>query len=195
MTFRVSSDPRGPLRAVGPRVSARIRAALALLLGLVTAVVAPVSLAFEPFTVKDIRVEGVQRTDAGTVFNYLPIKVGDRVDDEKASAAVKALYATGFFRDVSLQVENGILVVIDFGPHALEFLREEQAHCRLGFADADVDDWCRSAGLDPDPSRRLPGDPLTVVIWTAHRQAATDRSLATMRPAVTAAPFERVLQG
>ena len=112
MTLRVSSDPRGPLRAVGPRVSARIRAAIALLLGLLTALVAPVSHAFEPFTVKDIRVEGVQRTDAGTVFNYLPIKVGDRVDDEKASAAVKALYATGFFRDVSLQVENGILVVI-----------------------------------------------------------------------------------
>src|SRR5438045_537836 len=70
------------------------------------------ALAFEPFTVKDIRVEGVQRTEAGTVFSYLPIKVGDRVDDEKASAAVKALYATGFFRDVRLEVEEGVLVVI-----------------------------------------------------------------------------------
>src|SRR5271169_1386274 len=112
MTLRVSSDPRGQLRAVGPRVSARIRAALTLLVGLLATLVAPTALAFEPFTVKDIRVEGVQRTDAGTVFNYLPIKVGDRVDDEKASAAVKALYATGFFRDVRLEVENGILVVI-----------------------------------------------------------------------------------
>src|SRR5580704_15200888 len=112
MTLRVSSDPRGPLRAVGPRVSARIRAALALLIGLLSTLVAPTALAFEPFVVKDIRVEGVQRTDAGTVFNYLPIKVGDRVDDEKASAAVKALYATGFFRDVRLDEENGILVVI-----------------------------------------------------------------------------------
>jgi outer membrane protein insertion porin family len=54
----------------------------------------------------------VQRTEAGTVFSYLPIKVGDRVDDEKASAAVKALYATGFFRDVRLESENGVLVVI-----------------------------------------------------------------------------------
>ncbi len=54
----------------------------------------------------------MQRTDAGTVFNYLPIKVGDRVDDEKASAAVKALYATGFFRDVRLEAEDGVLVVI-----------------------------------------------------------------------------------
>ena len=93
-------------------MSARIRAALTLLVGLLATLVAPTALAFEPFTVKDIRVEGVQRTDAGTVFNYLPIKVGDRVDDEKASAAVKALYATGFFRDVRLEVENGILVVI-----------------------------------------------------------------------------------
>ncbi|HEY7943997.1 MAG TPA: POTRA domain-containing protein, partial [Casimicrobiaceae bacterium] len=70
------------------------------------------ALAFAPFVVKDIRVEGVQRTEAGTVFSYLPIKVGDRVDDEKASAAVKALYATGFFRDVRLESENGVLVVI-----------------------------------------------------------------------------------
>ncbi len=70
------------------------------------------AFAFDPFTVKDIRVEGVQRTDAGTVFNYLPIKVGERIDEEKASAAVKALYATGFFRDVRLEAENDVLVVI-----------------------------------------------------------------------------------
>jgi outer membrane protein insertion porin family len=70
------------------------------------------ALAFDPFVVKDIRVEGVQRTDAGTVFNYLPIKVGDRVDNEKVSEAVKALYATGFFRDVRLDVEGDVLVVI-----------------------------------------------------------------------------------
>jgi outer membrane protein insertion porin family len=112
MTLRVSFDTRERVRAVLPHASARIKAALALLIGLLSTLVAPTALAFEPFTVKDIRVEGVQRTDAGTVFNYLPIKVGDRVDDEKASAAVKALYATGFFRDVRLDNENGILVVI-----------------------------------------------------------------------------------
>ena len=55
--------------------------------------------AAEPFVVRDIRVEGVQRTEAGTIFSYLPIKVGERVDDEKVAQAVKALYATGFFRD------------------------------------------------------------------------------------------------
>ncbi|OLC66145.1 MAG: outer membrane protein assembly factor BamA [Betaproteobacteria bacterium 13_1_40CM_4_64_4] len=89
-----------------------MKAWFALLVVLLSARLAPAALAFEPFTVRDIRVEGVQRTDAGTVFNYLPIKVGDRVDDEKASAAVKALYATGFFRDVRLEVEAGVLVVI-----------------------------------------------------------------------------------
>jgi outer membrane protein insertion porin family len=112
MTSRVFFDARGRVRAAVPRASGRIRTALALLAGLIAVLIAPAALAFEPFTVKDIRVEGVQRTDAGTVFNYLPIKVGDRVDDEKASAAVKALYATGFFRDVRLDVENDVLVVI-----------------------------------------------------------------------------------
>ena len=71
---------------------------------------APV-LAFDPFVVKDIRVEGVQRTEAGTVFSYLPIKVGERIDDDRASQAVKALYATGFFRDVRLERQGDILVV------------------------------------------------------------------------------------
>jgi len=68
--------------------------------------------AFDPFVVKDIRVEGVQRTEAGTVFSYLPVKVGDRLDDEKASQAVKALFATGFFRDVRLEVQDGVLIVL-----------------------------------------------------------------------------------
>ena len=111
MTFRVFFDARGRVRAAVPRASARIRAALAVLACLTSAAVAPAALACEPFTVRDIRVEGVQRTDAGTVFNYLPIKVGDRVDDEKASAAVKALYATGFFFFFLILFVSGILVV------------------------------------------------------------------------------------
>jgi ArsR family transcriptional regulator len=91
---------------------------------------------------------------------------------------------------------TGILVVVDFAPHALEFLREEHAHRRLGFADADVDEWCRAADLDPEPARRLPGDPLTVVIWTARRKIAHDPLLATTgRPVPAAAAPERVLQG
>jgi outer membrane protein insertion porin family len=113
MTLPVSYDARCGARAVVKRANVRLRASLAFLaLLLIWARFAPAALAFEPFTVRDIRVEGVQRTDAGTVFNYLPIKVGDRIDDEKASAAVKALYATGFFRDVRLEAEGNVLVVI-----------------------------------------------------------------------------------
>jgi ArsR family transcriptional regulator len=92
---------------------------------------------------------------------------------------------------------GGILVIVDFAPHTLEYLREDHAHRRLGFADADVEEWCRAGGLEPAAPRRLPGDPLTVVVWTAHRGAVTVQSLATMRPD-TAAPLagiEGVLQG
>jgi SAM-dependent methyltransferase len=67
---------------------------------------------------------------------------------------------------------NGILVLVDFAPHALEYLREEHAHRRLGFADAEIAEWCRAAGLEPAPPRLLQGDPLTVVIWTARSRAA-----------------------
>ena len=68
--------------------------------------------AIEPFAVKDIRVEGLQRTEAGTVFSYLPIKVGDTVDGDKAAEAIHALYATGFFKDVLLKADHGVLVVV-----------------------------------------------------------------------------------
>jgi outer membrane protein assembly factor BamA len=61
------------------------------------ALVSATAWAFDPFTVRDIQVEGVQRTEAGTIFSYLPIKVGERIDDQKVADAVKALYATGFF--------------------------------------------------------------------------------------------------
>ena len=70
------------------------------------------SQAFEPFQVKDIRVEGLQRTEAGTVFSYLPIKIGDTVNEERVTAAVKALYATGFFKDVRLEADGNVLVVL-----------------------------------------------------------------------------------
>jgi outer membrane protein insertion porin family len=76
-----------------------------------TLAVALPALAIEPFTIRDIRVEGVQRTEAGTVFTYLPVKVGDRIDDEKAAAAIKALYATGFYQDVRLERDGDVLIV------------------------------------------------------------------------------------
>jgi outer membrane protein insertion porin family len=70
------------------------------------------ALAVDPFTVKDIRVEGIQRTEAGTVFSYLPVRVGDTFNDDKAAASIKALYATGFFKDVRIEVEGDVLVVM-----------------------------------------------------------------------------------
>ena len=84
---------------------------LALVLGLVAAA-AGWAQTFKPFVVRDIRVEGLQRTEPGTVFSYLPVKVGDTMTEEKAQAALRALFATGFFRDVRLEVDNGVLVVL-----------------------------------------------------------------------------------
>src|SRR3989440_12941021 len=66
---------------------------------------------FRPFTIKDIRVEGLQRTEPGTVFSYLPVKVGETMDEAKAQSALRALYATGFFKDVRLEMDNDVLVV------------------------------------------------------------------------------------
>ena len=67
--------------------------------------------AIESFLVKDIRVEGIQRIEAGTVFSYLPLRVGDELDSDKAAAAIKALYATGFFSDVRLERDGDLLIV------------------------------------------------------------------------------------
>ena len=61
---------------------------------------------------KDIRVEGLQRTDAGTVFASLPFRVGDTYNDEKGAAALRALFATGLFKDVRIEIEGDVVVVI-----------------------------------------------------------------------------------
>ncbi len=81
-------------------------------MGLISLLCMSPAWAIEPFTVKDIRVEGVQRTEAGTVFSYLPVKVGDTLDGTRAAEAIRALYATGFFKDVRLEVEQGVLIVL-----------------------------------------------------------------------------------
>lgn len=113
MTFPVCSESRRR-RPATPRTALalrRLRALPALLATLIGSLSSHAAFAFEPFVVKDIRVEGAQRTEAGTVFSYLPIKVGDRVDDERAAQAVKALFATGFFRDVRIEADNDVLVI------------------------------------------------------------------------------------
>src|SRR6188474_3592365 len=63
------------------------------------------------FTVGDIRIEGLQRISEGTVYNYLPINIGDRLDQRRVAEALRALYDTKFFRDVEIRREGGTLVV------------------------------------------------------------------------------------
>lgn len=63
------------------------------------------------FVVRDIEVEGLRRTEAGTVFSYLPIRVGDTFSDEKALQAIRSLFATGFFDDVKISSRGDVLVV------------------------------------------------------------------------------------
>jgi outer membrane protein insertion porin family len=79
---------------------------------LIASVFAAPAFAFEPFAVKDIRVEGIQRTEAGTVFSYLPVKVGDTLNDEKAAQSIKSLFATGFFKDVRIEIDRDVMVVV-----------------------------------------------------------------------------------
>ncbi|AQW28698.1 outer membrane protein assembly factor BamA [Ralstonia syzygii subsp. celebesensis] len=67
--------------------------------------------AVEPFVIKDIRVEGVQRVEPGTVFGYLPVKVGETFTDDKGAESIRALYNTGFFKDVQIRAEGNVLVV------------------------------------------------------------------------------------
>lgn len=68
--------------------------------------------AVEPFAVRDIRVEGLQRVEAGTVFASLPVKVGDTYSDDKATSSIRALFSLGVFKDVRIEVADGVLIVI-----------------------------------------------------------------------------------
>ena len=75
-------------------------------------VIAPASVAHDDeFTVGDIRVEGLQRISEGTLYNYLPVNIGDRLTRQKRVEAIKALYGTGFFRDIELRRDGGTLIV------------------------------------------------------------------------------------
>ena len=74
--------------------------------------VAHAAWAIEPFTLRDIRVEGLQRVEPGTIFASLPVRVGDTYSDEKGAAAIRALFALGLFKDVRLEVNGDVLVVV-----------------------------------------------------------------------------------
>lgn len=66
----------------------------------------------DSFTIEDVRIEGLQRVAPGTVFNYLPVKVGDEFDQRQSAESIKALFKTGFFKDVRLEQDDNTLVVI-----------------------------------------------------------------------------------
>ncbi|MBN8946555.1 MAG: outer membrane protein assembly factor BamA [Rhodanobacter sp.] len=67
--------------------------------------------AFEPFVISDIRIDGLSRIAAGTVYNYLPVNKGDRLTNAEAARAIRALYQTKFFSDVELDRDGNILVI------------------------------------------------------------------------------------
>ena len=88
------------------------RAGIAALILLVASMAAPAQQpAISEFTVGDIKIEGLQRISEGTVFNYLPVNIGDQLTPERLREALRALYATGFFRDVALSRDGNTLVI------------------------------------------------------------------------------------
>jgi outer membrane protein insertion porin family len=96
-----------PAFPIGP-----LRPAAALMVVLASAAAVPSAWAVAPFVLKDIRVEGLQRTDPGTVFAALPFRIGDTYSDDKGSAALRSLFATGLFKDVRIEIEGAVAVVI-----------------------------------------------------------------------------------
>jgi len=95
-------SPFGPFGRPGPVAALVVVMAAAL----------PAARAATPFVLKDIRVEGLQRTDPGTVFAALPFRIGDTYTDDKGSAALRALFATGLFKDVRIEIDGDVAVVI-----------------------------------------------------------------------------------
>ncbi|SPJ17510.1 Outer membrane protein assembly factor BamA [Burkholderiales bacterium] len=95
------------------RTSKKFGGALRLRAAILAAFVGSASSALaEEFVIRDIRVEGVQRTETGTVFSHLPVHVGDRYDPAKGIAAVRSLYETGLFKDIRIEADGDVLVVI-----------------------------------------------------------------------------------
>jgi outer membrane protein insertion porin family len=88
------------------------RPSAALVAAVVASAYLPVAGAVEPFKLKDIRIQGLQRTDPGTVFAALPFRIGDTYNDDKGSAALRALFATGLFKDVRIEIEGDVAVVV-----------------------------------------------------------------------------------
>lgn len=97
-------------------MGARLRPSI-LTLAFAAALQSGAAWAVDPFVLKDIRVEGLQRTDPGTVFASLPFRIGDTYNDEKGAAALRALFSTGLFKDVRINIDGtSVIVVIDERP-------------------------------------------------------------------------------
>ncbi len=96
------------------RCAQRLRLALNkfVLLSILLAPMPSLAAAFDAFTVSDMRVEGLQRIAEGTVFNYLPVNLGDRMDGQRAREAIRALYAQGLFQSIELRRDDSTLVVV-----------------------------------------------------------------------------------
>ncbi len=94
-----------------PRLVRAVSMAVALTLGAAAARAQTLPPESADFTVGDIQVEGLQRIAEGTVFNYLPVAIGDRMTHQKVEEALRALYATGFFRDVELRRDSNTLLI------------------------------------------------------------------------------------
>jgi len=86
--------------------------AAAAVVTLAAVAVSPSAHAVTPFVIKDIRVEGLQRTDPGTVFAALPFRIGDTYNDDKGAIALRSLFATGLFKDVRIEVEGQVATII-----------------------------------------------------------------------------------
>ncbi|MET0046701.1 MAG: outer membrane protein assembly factor BamA [Sedimenticola sp.] len=71
----------------------------------------PLLVFADAFVIRDIRVEGLQRISAGTVFNYLPVKIGEKIDADETPGIIKSLYKTGFFKDIRLEREDDVLII------------------------------------------------------------------------------------
>ncbi|WP_395669418.1 outer membrane protein assembly factor BamA [Rhodoferax sp.] len=83
-----------------------------ILVALVAVFFSQLALALEPFVVRDIRVEGLQRVEAGTIFASIPVRIGDTYSDDKAAASIRSLFALGLFKDVRIDVKDGALIVV-----------------------------------------------------------------------------------
>jgi outer membrane protein insertion porin family len=100
----------------------------------------------ESFTVGDIRVEGLQRLTEGTVFNYLPVRIGDHLDGPRLGEAMRTLYATGFFRDIEFRRDGDtLLVVVAERPSIAKFEIKGNKDIKI----ADLQKSMRVVGLAP----------------------------------------------